>query len=80
MSDLLDSVLKAHGGLDRWHGFLLVRACIVTGGELWGIKGLVQDQPPRQMTVALRRPTASGCLRSGGPTRADVEGRQSLTN
>ena len=41
MSDLLDSVLKAHGGLDRWHQLSHVRACIVTGAEVWGIKGLV---------------------------------------
>jgi len=59
MSDLLDSVLKAHGGLDRWHEFSHVRACIVTGGELWGIKGLVQDPSPRQMTVALHHEWAS---------------------
>jgi hypothetical protein len=59
MSDLLDSVLKAHGGLDRWHEFSHVRARIVTGGQLWGIKGLVQDPSPRQMTVALHHEWAS---------------------
>ena len=59
MSDLLDSVLNAHGGLDRWHQFSRVRASIVTGGELWGIKGLVQDPSPRQMTVALHQEWSS---------------------
>ena len=52
-------MLEAHGGLDRWRHFSQVRATIVTGGELWGIKGLVQDASPRQMTVALHREWAS---------------------
>ena len=59
MSDLLDSVLEAHGGLPRWRGFSRVRATIVTGGELFEIKGLPQDPTPRQMTVALHHEWAS---------------------
>ena len=59
MSDLLDSVLEAHGGLDRWHQFSRVTATIVTGGDLWGIKGLVQDSSPVQMTVALHQEWSS---------------------
>ena len=59
MSGLFDAVLEAHGGLDRWHQFSRVRASIITGGQLWGIKGLVQDQAPRQMTVALHEEWAS---------------------
>jgi hypothetical protein len=59
VSDLLDSVLEAHGGLGRWRGFSRVRATIVTGGELFEIKGLPQDPTPRQMTVALHREWAS---------------------
>lgn len=59
MSDLLGEVLEAHGGLDRWRQFARVQASIVTGGELWGIKGLVQDPAPRQMTVALHEQWAS---------------------
>lgn len=53
MSDLLDSVLAAHGGLERWREFSRVRATIVTGGELFETKGLPQDPSPRQMTVRL---------------------------
>lgn len=48
---LLEEVLSAHGGLERWQQVQKVRATIVTGGTLWGIKGLVQDPDPRQMTV-----------------------------
>jgi hypothetical protein len=59
MSALLDSVLEAHGGLGTWQKFSSVQARIVTGGALWGIKGLVQDPSPRQMTVALHHEWAS---------------------
>jgi len=59
MSDLLDAVLEAHGGLDRWRSFSRVRASIVTGGEFWGIKGLVQDPAPRRMAVTLHEEWAS---------------------
>jgi hypothetical protein len=36
-----------------------VEATIVTGGEFWGVKGLVQDAEPRRMTVALHEEWAS---------------------
>ncbi len=59
MTDLLDAVLEAHGGLDRWRQFSTVEATIVTGGKLWEIKGQPQDPTPRRMTVALQREWAS---------------------
>lgn len=59
MSDLLDKVLEAHGGIARWKGFDHVTATIVTGGALWAMKGLVQDAAPRTMTVALHEERAS---------------------
>jgi hypothetical protein len=34
MSDLLDDVIAAHGGLTQWKAFTTVRATIVTGGAL----------------------------------------------
>jgi len=36
MSDLLDDVIAAHGGLAWWKMLTTVRATIVTGGALWG--------------------------------------------
>jgi uncharacterized membrane protein YoaK (UPF0700 family) len=36
MSDLLDQVLAAHGGLDRWRELTSVRATIVTGASCGG--------------------------------------------
>ena len=32
MSELLQSVLRAHGGIDRWNKFTTVSALFVTGG------------------------------------------------
>jgi hypothetical protein len=59
MSDLLDEVVRSHGGRTRWQEVSTVRAEIVTGGSLWGIKGLVQDRNPREMTVSLHEERAS---------------------
>jgi hypothetical protein len=59
MDDLLADVIKAHGGLDRWRSLSLGAATIVTGGDLWGHKGLIQDPNPRCMTVSLHQERAS---------------------
>jgi hypothetical protein len=59
MSDLLNKVLDAHGGVERWNRLNTVKATIVSGGELWGIKGVVQDAMPREMTVSLHQQRAS---------------------
>jgi hypothetical protein len=59
MKDLLSKIVDAHGGIKRWNAFQKVEATIVTGGELWGMKGLVQDPNPRRMTVWLHDEVAS---------------------
>jgi len=59
MADLLSAVLAAHGGLDRWNQLTRVEATIVTGGELWAIKGQPQDPLPRRMSAALHHEWAS---------------------
>ena len=59
MTALLDAVLAAHGGLDRWREFGTTEATIVTGGKLWEIKGQPQDPAPRRMSVALDHEWAS---------------------
>jgi hypothetical protein len=56
---LLDAVIAAHGGLDRWRQFGKMEATIVSGGKLWEIKGQPQDPAPRRMSVALQREWAS---------------------
>lgn len=59
MIELLQKVLDAHGGLERWSRFTTLNATIVTGGELWGLKGVSQDTVPREMTVSLHQQRAS---------------------
>jgi hypothetical protein len=39
MSDLLEFVLEAHGGLERWNQLDAVSARLNQGGVMWGIKG-----------------------------------------
>jgi hypothetical protein len=39
MSDLLDVVIEAHGGLERWNELDAISARLVQGGALWGLKG-----------------------------------------
>ena len=46
MSELLDLVLHAHGGLERWRKFNKVSATIVAGGGLLPMKGLDVDPKP----------------------------------
>ena len=57
--ELLEKVLAAHGGLARWSCFATAQATIVTGGQLFGLKGTPQDPTPRRMTVATQREWAS---------------------
>jgi hypothetical protein len=52
MNDFLSRVLDAHGGVDRWSRFEKVHATIVSGGQLWTLKGVPQDSTPREMKVA----------------------------
>lgn len=46
--DLLQKVIQAHGGLDRWNNSETVQATIVTGGQLFAMKGTPQNPTPRQ--------------------------------
>jgi hypothetical protein len=54
-NSLVDRVIKAHGGRERWRAFNKVTVKVVTGGFLWGMKGFAIDNAPRTMTAALRR-------------------------
>src|SRR5688572_4101357 len=59
MLPLLDKVIDAHGGRDRWKRYIKVEASIVSGGGLFALKGLPQDSEPRRMTVWLHEQRAS---------------------
>jgi hypothetical protein len=39
MTELLDTVIQAHGGLDRWNQLDNVSARLIQGGALWPLKG-----------------------------------------
>jgi len=39
MSNLLETVIEAHGGLERWSQLETVSARLVQGGALWALKG-----------------------------------------
>lgn len=52
---LLTDVLDAHGGFERWRTFSTVTAAVVSGGFLWGMKGIDVDSAPRTMTSSFRR-------------------------
>ncbi|GAA1908467.1 hypothetical protein [Streptantibioticus ferralitis] len=59
MSSLLNEAIEAHGGMDRWRRFSTGRATIVSGGDMFAIKGMPQDPTPREMTVSLHEEHAS---------------------
>jgi hypothetical protein len=59
MNELLGRALDAHGGIDRWNTFEMVHATIISGGQLWAMKGTPQDAVPREMKVATKYEWAS---------------------
>lgn len=54
MNSLLADVVAAHGGTDRWHRFSKVSASVITGGFLWGMKGMPIDGTARRMSSHFR--------------------------
>ena len=59
MNELLSRALQAHGGLDQWNRLDMVHATIVSGGQLWAMKGAPQDAVPREMKVDTKYDAAS---------------------
>jgi hypothetical protein len=39
MADLLETIIEAHGGLDRWQQLDTVSVHGANGGAMWGLKG-----------------------------------------
>jgi hypothetical protein len=60
MTDLLNSVLQAHGGIERWRSFDTVRATFVSGGGLLPLKGL--DVTPQSTEGVATIQLASSCM------------------
>jgi hypothetical protein len=53
MTQLLDLVLQAHGGIERWRTFDSVRAKFVSGGGLLPMKGLEIDPRPSEAVATI---------------------------
>src|SRR4051812_23014754 len=53
MNELLNLVLNAHGGLERWNACQTVSATVVTGGEMWATKGIEMDAFARRAIAAI---------------------------
>lgn len=54
-TSLLEEVFAAHGGLETWNKFNKVSSDVVTGGFLWGMKGMPIDQTPRRITSEFKK-------------------------
>jgi hypothetical protein len=68
MTGLLDAVLEAHGGLDRWQRFSTIEATIVSGGMLWEIKVQPPSAPRVGPYLTLMRGSHSRKKTFGGPS------------
>jgi len=55
MSNLLDFVVDAHGGLDRFNRFSSLEADLVQGGVLWSLKGKPTVLEHAHVRIDLRR-------------------------
>ncbi|HUN83315.1 MAG TPA: hypothetical protein VMU48_03005 [Terracidiphilus sp.] len=58
-TELLQKVLEAHGGLNRWNSLSTVQATIISGGQMFDMKGTPQTSTPRRMTISTNREWAS---------------------
>jgi len=59
MDSLANTIIEAHGGLERWRTFRTLSADLVQGGALWQIKGKAGLLDRTTVTVALDREWAS---------------------
>jgi hypothetical protein len=53
VNDLLERVIAAHGGLDRWNTFTEMTATMLGGGGLWPMKGFEPAPIPTDVTITL---------------------------
>lgn len=59
MSELLNNLLAAYGGVQAWKSFHTVHFKIVSSGKLFDLHGFPRDLTPRSMTVGLHQQYAS---------------------
>lgn len=68
MTDLLDLVLKAHGGLDRWRDLTELRVVASVGGSTWARDGVLAHT----VATVSTRTEAMSFESFGGPGRRSV--------
>ncbi|MGV9602659.1 hypothetical protein ACWDR2_02760 [Streptomyces sp. NPDC003631] len=79
MNELLTQAVEAHGGIARWQELTEGRATLVSGGDLFSVKGLPQDPAPREMSVRLHEEHASATPFGAPDQRTDfTPGRVSI--
>lgn len=71
MNDLLERVIAAHGGLDRWNTFTEMTATMLGGGGLWPMKGFEPAPIPTDVTITLHEENST-ISPFGGPERRAV--------
>jgi hypothetical protein len=71
MTDLLETVIEAHGGLTRWTQLETVSARLVQGGALWALKGQQGVLDDVHMTASLHQERESH-YPFGAPDRRSV--------
>ena len=59
MTALLDLVLQAHGGIERWRTFDTVRATFASSGGLLPLKGLDVTPLPSEGVATIREESRS---------------------
>src|SRR5437879_4017719 len=59
MSDLLETVIEAHGGLERWNQLNNVSTRLIQGGALWALKGQPGVLDDVVVTASLHQERAS---------------------
>jgi hypothetical protein len=59
MSDLLEAVIEAHGGLERWNQLDSGSARLIQGGALWALKGQAGVLDDVVVTASLHEERAS---------------------
>ena len=59
MTDLLETIIEAHGGLERWNQLDNVSARLAQGGGLWALKGQEGVLDDVVVTVSLHVERAS---------------------
>jgi hypothetical protein len=59
MTDLLETVIEAHGGLERWNSLNSVSARLLQGGALWALKGQAGVLDDVVVTASLHEERAS---------------------